>query len=120
MVKIYLRSILKNGKDSLAMFDSNRQGDINNLITEVRAGDTIIWKPDCCSGIKSITGIYSKEDKHSVFKSNPEKRFLCKGFKLRLEEGAEGEEKYTIEYITGEDTKVTIDPYVKILPPPTK
>jgi hypothetical protein len=120
MVKIYLRSILKNGENSLAMFDSNRNGDINDLTTEVPAGETIIWKPDCCSGIKSITRIYSKEDKHNVFIDNPKKRFLCKGFKLKLEEGAKGTEKYAIEYIIGDDTKVTIDPYVKILPPPTK
>jgi hypothetical protein len=120
MVKIYLRSILKNGENSLAMFDSNRDGDINNLTTEVHAGDTIIWEPDCCSGIKSISRIYSVADKHTVFLTNPKKRFLCKGFKLKLEKGAEGKEKYIIEYIMRDDTKMIIDPYVKILPPPTK
>ena len=39
MVKIYLRSIVNEGKNSLAMFDSNRDGDIDNLTTEVDAGD---------------------------------------------------------------------------------
>ena len=72
-------------KNYLALFDSNGNGDINNLITDVHAGDTIIWKLDCCSGIKSITRIYSKEEKHPVFKSDPRKRLLCKGFKLQVQ-----------------------------------
>jgi hypothetical protein len=120
MVKIYLRSVLKNGENSLALFDSNRNGDINDLTTEVQAGDTIIWKLDCCSGIKSIVRIYSNEKDHTVFLNEPEKLFLCKGFKLRLQAQATGKEKYSIEYITRNDVKKTIDPYVKIQPPPTK
>lgn len=119
MVKIYLRSIVKDGENSLALFDSNRNGDINDLTTEVQAGATIIWKLDCCSGIKSITRIYSKEKEHTVFKSDPRKRLLCKGFKLQLEKRAEGKEKYTIECILCDNTELIIDPYIRILPPPT-
>lgn len=117
MVKIYLRAILKNGQDSLALFDSNRNGDINDLTTEVKAGDTIIWKLDCCSGIKSIARIYSKEKVHIVFKSDPRKRLLCKGFKLQLEKGVEGKEKYTIECILGNNKELIIDPYIRVPPP---
>jgi hypothetical protein len=117
MVKIYLRAILKNGQDSLALFDSNRNGDINDLTTEVKAGDTIIWKLDCCSGIKSITRIYSKEKEHPVFKSDPVKRFLCKGFKLQLEKGAKGLEKYTIECILPDNNELIIDPFIRVPPP---
>jgi hypothetical protein len=116
-VKIYLRSIVKNGEKHLAMFDTNRQGDINNLTTDVYAGDKVIWKLDCCSGIKSITRIYSKEKEHTVFKSDPKKRFLCKGFKLQLEKGAEGKEKYTIECILSNNTELIIDPYIRVPPP---
>jgi len=117
MVKIYLRAIIKDGKNSLALFDSNRNGDINDLITEVKAGDTIIWKLDCCSGIKSITRIYSKEKVHNVFKSDPRKRMLCKGFKLQLGKRAEGEEKYTIECILRNNRELNIDPYIRVPPP---
>ena len=117
MVKIYLRSIIKDRKNRLALFDSNRNGDINDLTTEVKAGDTIIWKLDCCSGIKSITRIYSKEEEHPVFKSEPVKRFLCKGFKLKLEKGAAGKEKYTIECILSNNKELIIDPYIRVPPP---
>jgi hypothetical protein len=125
MVKIYLRAIVKNGINKLFLFDSNRNGDINDLITEVPAGDTILWKFDCCSGIKSITRIYSKEDKHTVFLSEPRKRLLCKGFKLKLdipEEDQERIEKYTIECILcdNDNTELIIDPYIKVPPPPPK
>jgi hypothetical protein len=114
-VKIYLRAIVKDEKDCLVLFDSNRNGDINNLETVVEGGAAIIWKLDCCSGIKSITGIYSKEFEHPVFKSNPVKRFLCKGFKLQLEKGAEGREKYTIECILRDnDKKLVIDPFIRV------
>ena len=116
IVKIYLRSILKDGENRLALFDSNRNGDINDLTTEVQAGATIIWKLDCCSGIKSITRIYSKEKVHTIFKSDPVKRLLCKGFKLKLEKGAGGKEKYTIECILCNNTELIIDPYIRVPP----
>jgi hypothetical protein len=119
-VKIYLRSVVQNGENHLAMFDTNRNGDINNLTTDVHAGGTVIWKPDSCSGIKSITKIYSKKGERNVFKSDPIKRWLCKGFKFQVPESAKGTEAYTIEYILSNETKVSIDPYIKIVPPDTK
>jgi hypothetical protein len=117
-VKIYLRAILKNGENSLALFDSNRSGDINDLITDAYPGDKVIWKLDCCSGIKSITRIYSKEKEHPIFKSDPKKRSLCKVFELQVPETAKPEvrEQYAIEYILRDDTRMTIDPYVRIPP----
>ena len=131
-VKIYLRAV-KNGtiKDGtirgkiehLAMFDSNRDGAIDNLTTVVPAGATIIWKTDCCSGIKSITRIYSKEEHHTVFLSEPKKRLLCKGFILRLEiPGAKEvrEEKYSIECILCNNEKLNIDPVIRVPPPEIK
>ena len=45
-VTICLRSVEQEGKKRLAMFDSNRNGDIDNLTTEVESGSTIIWKLD--------------------------------------------------------------------------
>lgn len=119
-VKIYLRSIEQEEKKKrLAMFDSNGNGDIDNLITDVPAGDLIIWKPDRFSGIKSITKIYSKDGIRNVFKEDPRKRLLCKGFKLRLSKDIKVNEReaYTIEYVLNDDTKVVIDPYIRIPPP---
>lgn len=120
MVKIYLRSIEHNGKKSLAMFDSNHNGDIDNLRTKAQAGDKVIWKLDCCSGIKSITKIHSKDGKGNIFKNDPKKLLFGKGFVLQVPEKAEGKEAYTIEYILWDKTKVVIDPYIRIEPPPVK
>jgi len=116
-VKSYLRAIVRRKEKCLALFDSNREGDINNLFTDVPSGGTIIWKPDCCSGIKKIVRIIpEKADVHPVFKSNPKKLLLCRGFIYRLEKGAEGEEKYTIECILCNNTKLTVDPFIRIPP----
>jgi hypothetical protein len=120
IVKIYLRSIVKDKKNYLVLFDSNRNGAINDLITDVQEGATIIWKLDSRSGIKSITRIYSKAEEHPVFKSDPRKRLLCKGFKFKLEKGAEGKEKYTIECILCDNSELIIDPYIRVPPPPPK
>ena len=118
IVKIYLRSIVKDEKEHLAMFDTNRDGDIDNLTTKAHAGDKVIWKLDCCSGIKSITKIYSKHEKRNVFESDPKKQLLCKGFTLQISKSANpGEEEYSIEYILSNETKVVIDPCIRIDPP---
>jgi hypothetical protein len=121
-VKIYLRAIKKDKKNNLALFDSNRDGDINDLYTDVNPGDKVIWKLDCCSGIKSITRIYSKEKDHPIFKSDAKKRWLCKEFELQVPKTAvpRDQEKYVIEYILHDDKKMMIDPYVRIPPPPSR
>ncbi|MCX6253678.1 MAG: hypothetical protein NTV31_04285 [Bacteroidia bacterium] len=121
-VTIYLRSFEQNGEKHLAMFDSNRNGAIDTLITDVQAGATIIWKLDRFSGIRTITKIYSKEGgKHNIFKNDPKKRLLCKGFKFQLSNDVEeGKEKYAIDYIHLDNTKVTIDPYIRVPPPPIR
>jgi hypothetical protein len=113
-VKIYLRAIKRDGEDYLALFDSNRNGDINNLETVVEGGSTVIWQLDCCSGIKNITRIFSGEKEHPIFKSNPVKRFLCKGFKLQIEKGAKGREKYAIECTLNNDRELNIDPFIRV------
>ena len=118
-VNIYLRAIVQNGENRLALFDTNRSGDINNLTTDVHAGDIVIWKPDSCSGIKSITKIYSKKGERNVFITDPIKRWICKGFKFQVPKSAKINEKeaYTIECILIDDSKLIIDPYIKIIPP---
>lgn len=123
-VKISLRAIVYGETKSLALFDSNHMGDINGLVTNANPNDTVIWKLDCCSGIKRITSIHSSSKTgHTVFISEPKKRFLCKGFKLQLElpkTDEERKEKYTIECILWDDTPLIIDPYIRIPPPPDR
>ena len=122
-VKIYLRSVRLEVKgiaeNHLAMFDSNHMGAIDNLITDVQAGGTVIWALDRCSGIKSINAVYTKNGKRNVFRSDPRKRFLCKGFKLPISEEAKGEEEYCIKYTICDGREITIDPVIRIPPPPT-
>jgi len=116
-VKIYIRSIVNDGRNRLALFDSNRNGDIDDLITGVNAGDTIIWKLDCCSGIKSITKIYPKEKDPGAFEVNAKPQMFCKGFKFQIEKGVEGTANYCIKCVLCENTEVIIDPYIRVPPP---
>lgn len=116
-VKIFLRSLEQKERIRLALFDTNRNGAIDDLITEVPPQATIIWKPDKLSGIGNITRIYSKTGKRNVFKTDPTKKLLCKAFKLRLDKDAEGEEAYAIEFTLCNGKKITIDPYIRIKPP---
>lgn len=116
-VKIYLRSIEQEGKKRLALFDSNRNAGIDDLTTIVQRGATVIWTTDCCSGIKSITKVFSKKGKRNVFKTDPRKRFLCKGLVLNISREAEGEEAYGIDYILCDGSSHSIDPLIKIPPP---
>lgn len=118
-VKIYLRSILKDAKNRLAMFDTSRSGAIDDLITHVPIRGTVIWKLDRFSGIKSITKIYLKDRESKVFKGDPKKLLLCKGFQAQISESADPkkDEPYTIEYILSNGTKVVIDPCIRPDPP---
>jgi hypothetical protein len=116
-VKIYLRSIEQKGEKRLALFDSNRNGDINDLVTEVEPGAKIVWTKDCCSGIKSISKIFSKKGDGTIFKMEPRKRFFCSGFTLIVPKDAKGEEAYNISYVLCDGKEISIDPYIKIIPP---
>lgn len=113
-VSIYLRAVNQN---RLSLFDSNRNGAINDLITDVRPGSVVVWKLDCNSGIKEITKIASKSGKKNVFINDPVKRRFCKGFTLQIPLEANDKEAYTIEYILCNGEKISIDPYIRIIPP---
>ncbi len=118
-VRIYLRSIRDDEKNRLMLFDSNRNGAVDDLVTIVPAGSTITWKRDICSGVKKIIRIYSKTGKGNIFRTEP-RRFLCFNiFYLRVPKDAEGEETYSIDYLLRNKTQVTIDPTIKIPPPPS-
>ena len=116
-VKIYLRAIKKDNANHLALFDSNRCGDIDDLITDAYPGDTIIWKLDCCSGIKSITRIYPKEKEPGAFEVNAKPQMFCKGFKFQIEKGVKGTANYCIECILCDNKELNIDPYIRVPPP---
>lgn len=119
-VTIYLRSIIKDKRPCLALFDSNGKGDINNLETVVVPGSTIVWKLDQNPGIKSISVIRPRKDKYSqVFKGILTKK-SSEEFELQLPNSVERAlEAYVIEYILDDakSTKVIIDPYIRIEPP---
>jgi|WetSurMetagenome_2_1015567.scaffolds.fasta_scaffold20578_4 hypothetical protein len=114
IVSIYLRSVEQKDKFHLAMFDSNRNGAIDDLTTEVHPGDTIVWKLDSKSGIKAINRIATKSGKGNVFRVEPFKRLFCRFFVLRIPKDAQGEEAYFIEYVLCNGKKLTIDPYIRI------
>jgi hypothetical protein len=118
-VRIYLRAILVDDKNQLMLFDSNRNGAVNDLVTVVPAGSTITWKPDRCSGIKKILRIWSKTGKGNIFGKEPGRFWFFNIFFLKLPRSAEGEETYSIEYLLYDKTRVTIDPTIKIPPPPS-
>jgi hypothetical protein len=129
-VKIYLRSVesrpveispgSQKGKNCLALYDSNRNGAIDDLLTDVQPGSVVIWQLDRCSGIRNITRVYA-ENKSNIFRTEPRKRWICNGFKLNVSKDAEESkvcEKYYIEYIPCNSKEpVTIDPYLRVPPP---
>jgi len=118
-VIIYLRSIEVKGKKHLLMFDTNDSIAIDNLITTVQPGTTVIWNLGRASRIKKIVKIYFSTAKSNIFIEDPEKRFFGKGYKLKIpDEAVRGtDEKYTIEYSLKDKSKVPpIDPFLRIPP----
>jgi hypothetical protein len=119
-VIIWLRAVEINGEKHLAMIDSHGQIAIDSLETTVPPGAKIIWLLEHFSGIKKITQIHSAgKGPVEIFKKEAKKRFLCKGFKLKLSKdlATVKREKYEIIYIHWDNTTVPIDPYIRILPP---
>ena len=118
-VKIYLRSIEQDGQQRLSLFDTNRDGGFDDLVTEVEGGTTIIWALDKDSGISAVNSVESKNPKGDFIDFNPKKRIFCKGFKFcvpRVKEA--GEIKYDIKYTpSGSKELLSIDPTIKIKPP---
>jgi hypothetical protein len=123
MVKIFLSSVqmdLGNGMENcLHLRDSNGTG-VNNLKTEVPKGSTVCWVLEKESGIKSITRIWGteKQPNNIVFKKEPKKTIITRVFQADVIDTIDVEGKYNIEYILENGTKMIIDPYIKIIPPP--
>jgi hypothetical protein len=119
-VKIYLRYVEIDGKNSLSMYDSNGGFAIDTLTTFVRAGITVIWKLERASGIKKINRIYSNVSNPVIFKNDAVKRPFSKGYELDIPETASDgiKEEYFIEFITKNNDNITVstDPYIRIQP----
>jgi hypothetical protein len=124
-ITIYLRTVIKDKSHCLAMYDSKRKGDINNLETVVEPGAKIVWTLDADSGIKRIINIHSREKESKIFKGDLTEK-SPEGFTLEIsKDSARILEAYIIEYIVEEkigermvEKKVVIDPYIRIEPPP--
>ncbi len=117
-VTIYLKAIEIGGEKHLQMYDSNKPDDkvVDTLSTWVVPGTKVIWKLDQNSGIKKINKIGSSKEVRNIFKNDARKRFLSKGFKLKLSDDIDGEEeKYDIEITDTDGTPwPPIDPYLRI------
>jgi hypothetical protein len=115
-VIIYLRSVEINGEKHLYMYDSNGSSSLDSLITDVKPGAAVYWELERNSGIKKIKNISSSHGKRNIFKEDPSGIFLSKAFMLKLSDDVKDEEKYTIEYILEDNTRIIIDPYLRIKP----
>ena len=126
MVKVFLSSVqsdIGHGKENcLHLRDSNGHVGVNNLKTEVPKGSTVCWVLEKESGIKSITRIWGteKQPNNIVFKKEPKKTIITRVFQGDVIDTIDMEGKYNIEYILNNGTKIIIDPYIKITPPPVK
>ena len=117
-VTVYLRSIEINKKKHLSMFDTNGNLDINDsLVTYVMAGGTVIWDLDKASGIKEIDRIYSKSN-GPIFREDAKGILFSKKFRIEVPEGLTGgtQEEYFIDYYDQNGSKITRDPYLRIVP----
>jgi hypothetical protein len=121
-VKVYLRSVIKDKRECLAMFDSNGHGDINNLETEVCAGESIFWQLDDKPRIKKIVKIWPRDKNSKIFNHPFKEGSDLNVIELFIPKDTEpGLEAYNIECIAGDhDVNLVIDPYIRVLPPDTK
>lgn len=100
------------------MFDSNGNFDMNDsLVTYVKAGGTVFWNLDKASGIRRIEKIYSKNN-GPIFREDAKEILFSKKFKLEIPDGLAGgtEERYYIDYTDQDNSLITKDPYLRIVP----
>jgi len=129
-VTIYLACVKveTNGVDRyrLFMFDSNGSIAIDSLTTlfEKNAGQegTIYWKG--IYGIKKIKEIIPDSFPTQIFVDSVKEEKSSNTYKLELPTniplpGQDIKEKYIIIYIpSDQDTTITIDPFIRVSPPP--
>ena len=118
--KIYLRTIVNNDDTKLSLFDSDGQGDINNLVTVGEAGGRIVWRPDVFSGIKRIVSIYPKlKNDTKLFKHELKRsRFNRNQLSLKIPKDFHGKEEYGIIFETRDGRIIDVGPHIIVPEPP--
>ena len=99
------------------LFDTNRNGAINDLVTTVPAGSKIVWRRDRRSGIKRLLSVYPKSKDSKIFRNEPRRCWFFNIFWMKVPKDVEGEEAYNIDYLLCDKKKVTIDPIIRVPPP---
>ncbi len=97
-VVIYLSIADRNGKNVLHLRDTGRICGDGKIVTEVSRGDTIIWKRDSNSNLKSITAL-SFAKAGELFDKGPSKG-CCSKWTGKVSQNAKGEYPYRIDYLT--------------------
>lgn len=122
MVTIYLQAI-KNAAGTgydLLMRDKNGQVNARSHRIKVKSGSKIEWDLDDPSGIQDILQIWVKGSipQGKVFKNEPQKDSSSKKFMVDVvETDKDIEEEYNISFKTDDGKTVTIDPYIRVVPP---
>jgi hypothetical protein len=120
-IKILLRAVKRGRNNHLAMVDSKRQGNIDALITEAKPGDTINWVLDSFSGIDHIEKIYTRAHNPRIFRTHidyPGPFSLKIPLHTNIGLRRPYKEKYYIKCKLSDGSYLTIDPFIKIPPPP--
>jgi hypothetical protein len=123
MFTIFLKAI-KNAAGTgydLLMRDINGQVDASSHRIKVKSGSKIVWDLEDPSGIQDILQIWVNggNSNGKIFKSEPKKAFFRKRFQVEVvETDKDIEEKYNIKFKTDDGLTVTIDPYIRVVPPP--
>lgn len=118
-VIIYLEDTLINGRKHLLMWDSNDKLHkvIDNLTTDVQAGDIVHWRT-INGSIKKINNIRPVEAKGNIFRVEAQTDSLRAAYQLKIPDDASpGIEKYEIVFTDRDDRTWCIDPHLRIPDP---
>lgn len=103
-VTIYLSIVEKDGKKHLHLRDSNGNSGDDTIVTEANRDDTILWKKDTGSGLKSITEI--KVNKSSeLFSKGPKKRCCSRWKGWVSSQASKGDYAYVPYYVESNPDK---------------
>lgn len=106
--------VSREGQTSqLHLRDSEGHSGTGNIITDVRAGDTVKWV--ITEGIDEITGIHPKNGSQNIFSSGPIKN-EDGSWMGTVGKSASGRELYSIDYTIG-GMALRDDPELDVKPP---
>ncbi len=114
-IYIYLKAALINGSMHLAMWDSKKPKCpvIDNLVTVVYSGNTVIWKKAPNSNIDKIISI-SPLDDVNIFRNGVKEIEVDSTWTLKIPDNSVTPDtvKYIVVFTVKKDT-ITIDPYLE-------